>query len=263
MNLRELDYSRHFLVVCDGNKFPQRAFEAACIFAKGFEKGLTLLVLGTATNEFRKQASEQTLLDNKQFIFAECEGSLQEVTDLTERTETPIVFFEIGRKGMFSNPMTLFKGLRELRIPFVLVKEGAPTIHFDRVLVPVCYLAEEKEKAPYTSNMARFLQSVPVILQAKDYGSKTPANVKSITSLYDKFDSKYEILQAEKDSFKVEKEAAQRALQENAGMVVISTSRDYGLDDLLFGPKELHVFNACPVPLMCINPRGDLYVLCW
>jgi hypothetical protein len=66
-----------------------------------------------------------------------------------------------------------------------------------------------------------------------------------------------------KDSFKVEKEVTLSAIKNGYDMVIISTSRDYGLDDIILGPKEQHIFNATQVPLMCINPRGDLYVLCW
>ena len=66
-----------------------------------------------------------------------------------------------------------------------------------------------------------------------------------------------------KDSFKVEKEAVEMAMNGEYGMVLITNSRDYGLDDIIFGPKEQHLFKQTTTPLMCINPRGDLYVLCW
>jgi hypothetical protein len=45
-------------------------------------------------------------------------------------------------------------------------------------------------------------------------------------------------------------------------MLIISASRDYGLDDIFFGPKELKVIRQSPVPVMVINPRKDLYTLC-
>ena len=173
------------------------------------------------------------------------------------------IFVETAKQSMFSNVMTIFKAFRGLRIPYVIIKENCEKIDFSNILVPVTYLPEEKEKAPYSCNMGRFLRSNIIVLQAKDYGSKTPANVKAITAFYDKFNLRYTVRQASKDSYKVEKEAVMKAKAENAGMVVISTSRDYGLDDMIFGPKEEHLFKIAEVPLMCINPRGDLYVLCW
>lgn len=265
MNLREIEYSRYFLVVTDGIKFPSKAMAAAVQFATGYNKGLCLLALcGSVSEEFTaKEAKWRTSYPDVTYLFHIADGTLDDVCEMSERTETPIMFFETGHRDKFRDPMTLFRGLRDLRIPFIIVKMDADVTDFKKVIVPVCYLVEEKEKAPYTSNMGRFLGSEITILQANDYGSKTPANVNAITTLYDKFNLKYRVEKAKKDSFKVEKEAAYLASEIGAGLVVISTSRDYGLDDIFFGPKELHVLRAATTPVMCINPRGDLYVLCW
>nr|MBP7369599.1 universal stress protein [Paludibacteraceae bacterium] len=67
---------------------------------------------------------------------------------------------------------------------------------------------------------------------------------------------------AQSDSFKIDKEAIEKAVEMGAGLVIISASRDYGLDDILFGPKELHLIRKSPVPLLLVNPRSDLYALC-
>ncbi|MDY6373618.1 MAG: hypothetical protein SPK91_04310 [Bacteroidales bacterium] len=265
MNVNNIEYSRYFLVVTDGVKFPSKAMAAAVQFARGYSKGLCLLALTeTVTDEFaEKERLWEAENQDVKFCYYIAFGNLNDVCRMSERTETPMMFFETGHNDKFHDPMTVFKGLRELRIPFVIVKMDADVRDFSKIIVPVCYLTEEKEKAPYTSNMGRFLGSEIVVLEANDYGSKTPANVQAITTLYDKFSLKYTVVKAKKDSFKVEKEAAYMADETGAGMVVISTSRDYGLDDIIFGPKELHVLRAATTPVMCINPRGDLYVLCW
>ena len=65
-----------------------------------------------------------------------------------------------------------------------------------------------------------------------------------------------------KDSFKIEKEAMKKAVELQAGLLMISASRDYGMDDILFGPKEQKVISKSTVPVMVINPRKDLYTLC-
>ena len=81
-------------------------------------------------------------------------------------------------------------------------------------------------------------------------------------SLFDKFDFKYTMEKATKDSFKVETEAIQVAENEQAGIIIVSASRDYGLDDMIFGPKEYHLVKKSTVPVLLVNPRGDLYTLC-
>lgn len=265
MNVANIEYSRYFLVVTDGVKFPSKAMATAVQFARGYNKGLCLLALTENVSEEFAERQIAWSQENKdiEYLYYIAFGDLSDVIRMSERTETPMLFFETGHRDKFRDPMTLFKGLRDLRVPFVIVKMDADVRDFSKIIVPVCYLTEEKEKAPYTSNMGRFLGSEIIVLEAKDYGSKTPANVKAITALYDKFSLNYKVLKAKKDSFKVEKEAAYMADETGAGMVVISTSRDYGLDDIIFGPKELHILRAANTPVMCINPRGDLYVLCW
>ena len=264
MNLRELNYSRYFLVVSDGIHFPQQALKAAAQFAQGFEKGLCLLVWNDTQTEDFAAHWEQFSAELSCPVISGCyTGTYDDLVDMTERTETPMVFFEVAKKSQINKVMPIFKGLRGLRIPFILLKDTMQVNTFANVAVPVTFLPEEKEKAPYSSNMGRFLQSKLHVIVAKDYGSKAQKNATAITSLYDKFELTYQTETGTKDSFKVEKEATLSAIKNGYDMVIISTSRDYGLDDIILGPKEQHIFNATQVPLMCINPRGDLYVLCW
>ena len=265
MNIREIEYSRHFLVIAHGDYFPKNAFTAGKIFAKGFQKGLTLLGWESKmSDEFKTELEEERKsLGDTQFIVESVDGGFQDIVDMTERTETPMIFIEFSKKRGFYRPMNFFKGFRELRIPFVMMKDSMPMPDFKKILVPVAFLPEEKEKGSYSSNMGRFLGSEIQILQAKDYGTRAKKNVDAITKVYDSFELKYSVEKGKKDSFKVEKEAVEMSSSDEYGMVLITNSRDYGLDDIIFGPKEQHLFKQTTTPLMCINPRGDLYVLCW
>ena len=265
MNIREIEYSRHFLVLAHGDYFPKNAFTAGKIFAKGFNKGLTMLMWeSNMSEEFKAELEkEKQELGDIPFICESVDGGFEDIVSLTERTETPIIFVEISKKRGFYRPMNFFKGFSDLRIPFVMLKDTMSEPDFSKILVPVAFLPEEKEKGSYSSNMGRFLGSEITILQAKDYGTRSQKNVDAITKVYDGFELKYSIEKGTKDSFKIEKQAVEIASESDFGMVLVTTSRDYGLDDIIFGPKEKHLFNSTTTPLMCINPRGDLYVLCW
>lgn len=265
MNIREIEYSRHFLVLSHGDYFPKNAFAAGKTFAQGFQKGLTLLVWESEMSaEFKAELEEEKKsLGDVPFICESVDGGFEDVVAMTERTETPMIFIEFSKKRGFYRPMNFFKGFRDLRIPFVMLKDTMSEPDFSKILVPVAFLPEEKEKGSYSSNMGRFLDSEITILQAKDYGTRAQKNVDAITKVYDGFELKYSIEKGTKDSFKIEKEAVEIAMNGEYGMVLITNSRDYGLDDIIFGPKEQHLFKQTTTPLMCINPRGDLYVLCW
>ena len=65
-----------------------------------------------------------------------------------------------------------------------------------------------------------------------------------------------------KDSSNIELETAKSHINTPNSILIISASRDYGLDDLIFGPKERKILKTTNIPTMLINPRGDLYALC-
>ena len=72
----------------------------------------------------------------------------------------------------------------------------------------------------------------------------------------------YEVIEARKDSFKLMQEAAERQRDFHHDLLILTASRDYGLDDILFGPPERHAIRKSLVPVMLVNPREDLFSLC-
>jgi hypothetical protein len=157
---------------------------------------------------------------------------------------------------------SLLKDCRELRIPYLFYKDSFPALNLTKVILPVGFLEEELEKAQFAAAFGRFCGSEIKMLLANDYGSKAANNADKMKSLFDKFDFNYTLDKANKDSFKVEAESIEVAQQEGAGLIIVSASRDYGLDDILFGPKEYHVLKKSEIPILLVNPRGDLYALC-
>jgi nucleotide-binding universal stress UspA family protein len=149
-----------------------------------------------------------------------------------------------------------------LRIPYLFYKDSFLALDLTKVILPVGFLEEELEKAQFAAAFGRFCGSEIKMLLANDYGSKAATNAEKMKSLFDKFDFNYTLDKANKDSFKVEAESIEVAQQEGAGLIIVSASRDYGLDDILFGPKEYHVLKKSEIPVLLVNPRGDLYALC-
>ncbi len=186
---------------------------------------------------------------------------LSELTNICEETEASFLFLQLPDK----TPRLIQKQLnacRGLRIPYLLYKDSFPLLNPDKVMVPVTFLEEEYEKAQFASAFGRFCNSSIQILLANDYGSKAQTTAEKMIQLFEKFQLNYTLDKAKGDSFKVEKEAVLQAEHNHFGIVLLSASRDYGLDDIIFGPKEQHLIKKSSVPVLLINPRGDLYALC-
>ena len=206
-------------------------------------------------NELIKQA----YLNDTQVVVRNSKNNT--ITSVCEEIDASFLFIQMP-EGHNKNIRQLLNDCRELRIPYLFYKDSFEALNLTKVMVPIGFLEEEIEKAQFASAFGRFCQSEIRILLANDYGSKAAVTVEKMKLLFDKFKLNYTIVKAIKDSFKVDIESILVAEKENAGMIIISASRDYGLDDILFGPKEYHVIKKSAIPVLLVNPRGDLYALC-
>lgn len=158
---------------------------------------------------------------------------------------------------------------REERRPYVFVTSTMREIlQLNRILVPVTMLEEETYKAEICTYLARKTGAHLILLKAHDYGSHAQQNVNRIKTHIESVAAKtdcaisYEIQEARKDSFSLYKEAVERQSETGHQLLVLTASREYGLDDILFGPPERHAIQRSQVPVMLINPRADLFSLC-
>ena len=164
---------------------------------------------------------------------------------------------------------------REERRPYVFVTNTMTVKPLHRLLVPVSMLEEETYKAEICTYLARKTGAHIILLKAHDYGSHAQKNVNRIIThikaVNDRLASNsetpqppisYEVAEARKDSFELIREASERQRDFRHDLLILTASRDYGLDDILFGPPELHAIRRALVPVMLVNPREDLFSLC-
>ena len=183
------------------------------------------------------------------------------LSSICEELDTSFLFIQVAN-GQSRSIRSLLNDCRDLRIPYLFHKDSFSELILKKVILPIGFLEEELEKAQFAAAFGRFCNSEIIMLLANDYGSKAMTNAKKMTLLFDKFHLNYTLEKAMKDSFKVEAESILVAEREQGGIIIVSASRDYGLDDILFGPKEYHIVKKSPVPVLLVNPRGDLYALC-
>lgn len=134
------------------------------------------------------------------------------------------------------------------------------------ILVPVTMLEEEVYKAEICTYLARKTGAHLILLRANDYGSKAIKNTQRIITHIQTIAERtgesitYEEHIAKGDSFHIHKEL--HNYPADCQLILLTASREYGLDDWLFGPPEQYVIRHSKVPVMLINPRADLFSLC-
>ena len=138
------------------------------------------------------------------------------------------------------------------------------------ILVPVTMLEEEVYKAEICTYLARKTGAHLILLRANDYGSRAKHNTQRIITHIQTIAERtgetitYEERVAKGDSFHIHKELHQLPIANHQypSLILLTASREYGLDDWLFGPPEQYVIRHSQVPVMLVNPRADLFSLC-
>ena len=164
---------------------------------------------------------------------------------------------------------------REERRPYVIIKNECSAQQscssevqkgLSRILVPISMLEEEVYKAEICTYLARKTGAHLILLRARDYGSKAKQNMQRIIThietIVERTGEKisYEEQVAKRDSFSFHKDFHFEGWQHD--LLLLTASREYGLDDWLFGPPELYAIRHSQVPVMLVNPRADLFSLC-
>lgn len=235
----------------------EKLLQSALNLAKSLDKKPAVLCADFVSNQ-EKQALAEKHASAETLIFQE-NADIQSIADFCEENEISFLFLQAAQYNRKSL-QKLLNACRNLRIPYLIFRDDFEILKMDKVLVPVNFLEEEIEKAQFATAFGRFCNSEITLLQANDYGSKSAATVARMTELFSKFSFVYQIIKAKKDSFKVDEEAL--GFSDTFGLILVSASREYGLDDLIFGPKELHLIRKTSIPVLLVNPRGDLYALC-
>ena len=222
---------------------------------------LSLIKDKNTSQALEASASQLANSLGKEYAVASLDSTIKQLSVYCEENDVSFLFIQLTENKP-RKIQQILNACRDLRIPYLLFKNSFEELQAEKILLPVNFLEEEVEKAQFASAFGRFCNSEIHILQANDYGTKAATNVARMQELFEKFNLNVQVEKAKSDSFKVDKEAVNKAIELKVGLIIITASRDYGLDDILFGPREQHLIRKSSIPLLIVNPRADLYALC-
>lgn len=160
------------------------------------------------------------------------------------------------------------RALQESQIPFLFVKgNSAKSLRYDQVLLPVDYRKVMKDTSLWASYFARFNQSEIDVFCARETNKENQTmvkkNMKFIEQLLLKLELDVNFSNAQKGSFGLPFEALDKCKNDGHNLMIIPASQHISLLDLMIGlPETKLIRQAAEIPVMCINPKRDMYILC-
>lgn len=168
-----------------------------------------------------------------------------------------------GIKGL--QKLTGSKALKVIvssKVPFIIVSGPPAFKKFEKIVFPIDFRVENKEKNAWVSYLANYYQTKFYFLKQDVKDKSFKAKVQSNTLFARKyFDSKgidYEMHTAPGKK-KFSAETIDFAKQIGADLILIVTTRDISLADYALGAEEQQIIaNSEKIPVMCANPNPDL-----
>ncbi len=160
------------------------------------------------------------------------------------------------------------KAVRESSIPFLFINNQSPNISsYKKVIAPIDLRRENSDVSLWCSYFGRFNQSEITAIAAtdrdKDNVRSITKNVLSLKKLLEKFQISHKIFKGDKSSLGVQYEALDYALDMKSDVyITLGSSLITPIDKLIGLPEAKILKRAGEIPVLIINPRKDMYILC-
>ncbi len=270
------DRSLNITVIADDSAFGRTAARHGVQLAEVFQASLTVFANFGFHLPDKTSKPEEKFVDELQNIVLNAKNG-QVITDYVfpetlfrYAEEHNMAMFVIGvdktKKEGFFNVKKAIKLIRQSRFPVMTVTtDHTDTTCYKHILLPLDIERQNKEKALWAGYFSRFYGSGIHILypKYKDEGlaKLVNDNVAFVEKLYENLEITYEKHETQPQSY-LDAYALEFAPQVKAGASVIMMTRYYTLGDVLTGPRERKIIGSSELPILCINQRDDLYVLC-
>lgn len=162
--------------------------------------------------------------------------------------------------------------IRNSRAPILVVGNQEPMPNgYQQVVLPIDVDRQAKEKAMWASYFLRFYAKSGIIgkihvihneHKEEIIQKKVMNNIAFIEKLYNNLEIDYKIYPITAE-IHIDQKSITFAAEVGATITVIMMTRFFTIIDFLFGSRESKILgNESGLPILCINERNDLCVLC-
>lgn len=269
----------NIIAIADNSDYGTSAIRYGGILAAIFKASLTVISnfsFSKNNNQNQDTCNEQIEITNQliqnniEVFLLSNPFSLDNI--YTYANETNSIMFVIGvqKKGKDSlfNLKKARRFIKPSRLPVMTVGLKLPDNNvFRDVMLPLDINRQHKEKALWAGYFSRFYHAKVHVLYATYKDSllkqKVKDNIDFTKKLYQNLEIDYELHDFGREIDDIDRFSIFYAPEINASLTVVMMTTFYTIIDYIFGPKENDLIaNDEGLPVLCINERDDLYVLC-
>jgi hypothetical protein len=260
--------------------FAETCIEHSVQIAKILNKGLILLHIydplltevGVDEAESKLKELNSQITETQMHSYISLKGETKEViSNLGQLLNAVVIVSSINteetNKNKADNPITLLKNMETSRVAYMICNQKRSIVDYSKVLLPLNNARESKEKTLWASYFARFFQSEITLFYRtyKDslYQKQLNLNLAFARKMLGQFNIIPSNHKSEDRKKLLDLQALDYADKENYGVIICQTTKDKSLFDRIKGLEEEKVLkNLKDKPILFLNPRDDLFVLC-
>jgi hypothetical protein len=260
--------------------FAETCIEHSVQIAKILNKGLILLHIydplltevGVDEAESKLKELNSQITETQMHSYISLKGNSKEVIGKLGQLLNAVVIVssintEETNKNKADNPITLLKNMETSRVAYMICNQKRSIVDYSKVLLPLNNARESKEKTLWASYFARFFQSEITLFYRtyKDslYQKQLNLNLAFARKMLGQFNIIPSNHKSEDRKKLLDLQALDYADKENYGVIICQTTKDKSLFDRIKGLEEEKVLkNLKDKPILFLNPRDDLFVLC-
>lgn len=259
---------RKILIPYDFSELSDHAVKHAVQMAKITESTLVFLhivhELTEESNALKKLEDLAKTISKKYGLETNCHVRPGKVSSAIKAYAETIDAFLVVMKTQEPKGREKLLGSRSVRvmagsrIPFYVVQEPPKRLALRRVVFPIDFRKENKEKLAWISYLSKFYTSKVFLFKpnANDYIIRN--NLNFAKRFLEGKNINYEIVSA-KRKFNMVQETIEFAHKIDAELIIIMLSKNITVAKTMMGLKDQnYISNKYKIPIMCMNARSDL-----
>jgi nucleotide-binding universal stress UspA family protein len=273
---------QNILVYTDFSEVGEKSLQWAVFLAKKFKRKLQIIhvinensyiffskdnvrsEVNEALSAICTKIKEDHKIESDYFVDEGCTCTI--INSTAERVDAFLIVLGTHGKNdpQFLSGHAAIKIIRKARIPYFVVQKNSPAPDDSKnIIIPLDYQKEMKEKTGWVTYFAKNIKVGIDILFYENQDDRIANNIKFCTKFFDKFELQYKNREVKRSRSSINSMAVKVASEDEALCITILTTKEETIIHRIFGlPETSIISNSNGIPVLCINPKKNLYIPC-